>query len=514
MRCFYSTFLLLSLLIGTTTARPNILFVISDDQSHQHTSAAGPTFVNTPAFDRVAKSGILFTNAVAPSPGCSPSRAAMLTGRYPWMIEEAGTHASGFPKKFVTYPDILEAAGYHIGTTGKAWGPGNYKISGRDRNPAGPSYGKRKIPKGTVPSGISSTDYAANFADFLEARPDDETPFYFWFGGVEPHRAFEKGSGIRLGKDPAEVIVPEFLPDTPEIRSDLLDYAVEIEHFDKHLGLMLDRLEEMGELENTIVVVTSDNGMAFPRAKANCFEYGINMPLAVAWPAKIPGDRIVDDVVSLIDFYPTFLEAAGTAPDSSAPAIEGTSLMPLLTSEKDGQVDPARTFAWSSRERHSSSRWNNHTYPQRALRTDQYLYIRNFKPERWPAGAPQKMGDGNYPDDVSSPGPMHGGYHDIDACPSMDFLIENRDDSEIGPFFHLSVDKRPAEELYDIVEDPACLNNLAESSEQIAKFRQQMDAYLRTTGDPRVVAEDGGEIWETYKRYSRIRTFPKPDWAE
>ena len=252
--------------------------------------------------------------------------------------------------------------------------------------------------------------------------------------------------------------MPKFLPDTPEIRSDILDYEYEIEWFDPHLGRMLHELERRGELDNTIVVVTSDNGMAFPRAKANCYEFGIHMPLAISWPAKATPGRTVHDMVSLTDLMPTYLAACGVEHPGKY-LMAGRSLLPILLSDKQGLVDAERTAAYSGRERHSSSRWNNLAYPQRCIRTQRYLYIRNFRPERWPAGTPRKMGTGNYPNSVDSVGPMHGGYHDIDACPSMTFMISKADDPLLGKFLDLAVDHRPAEEFFDISSDPDCLHN-------------------------------------------------------
>lgn len=156
--------------------RANILLAIADDQSWPHTSLSACRAVRTPAFDRVAQAGVLFANGFAASPGCSPSRASLLTGRHHWMNQQAGTHASSFPAQFDVFPDLLEAAGYVVGYTGKGWGPGNWKVSGRTRNPAGPAYNDRK----TRPpfKGISSTDYAANFAEFLRRRPPGR-PFCF-----------------------------------------------------------------------------------------------------------------------------------------------------------------------------------------------------------------------------------------------------------------------------------------------------------------------------------------------
>ena len=480
--------------------RPNILFVISDDQSYPHASAYGYAATQTPAFDRVAREGVLFHNAFSPSPGCSPCRAATLTGRHTWMIENAGTHASSFPAKYVTFPDLLEEAGYWVGYTGKGWGPGRWQDE-RPRNPAGPEFNEIKTDTGI--EGISSTDYAANFQSFLEQRPEG-APFSFWVGGHEPHRIFQKDLGRSVGKSLEDAEPPPFLPDRPEIRADILDYAAEIEHFDRHLGKILDALEEAGELDSTLVIVTSDNGMAFPRAKANCYEYGAHMPLAIRWGESAPGGREVQDLVGFVDLTATILEAAGVE-YPGALGLPGKSIYGMLTSGGTGLVEPDRDAVYFARERHSSSRYNNWTYPQRALRTHDYLYIRNFEPDRYPAGDPQKY------DEPGKLGPMHGGYHDIDNSPSLQFLIENRNDPEIRPFFLMAVDKRPAEELFDIKKDPGCLRNLAgdPAFEPVReKLARRLEEYLAMTGDPRVKGD--GEVWESYKRYSPIRDFPEP----
>ncbi|MCP4046967.1 MAG: sulfatase-like hydrolase/transferase [Gammaproteobacteria bacterium] len=214
--------------------RPNILIAVSDDQSYPHTSASGSTFIDTPAFDRIAESGILFTNAFVTSPGCAPSRASMVLGRYPWQNEHAGNHAAVWPGKLVTFPDLLEDAGYFVGYTGKGVDPFQHGLGGRDTNPAGSEFNKfRNDPPAR--RGILPVDYARNFSAFLDEK-DPDAPFLFWYGGKEPHRSFDPGSGIRAGKNTADVQVPPFLPDTEEIRSDLLDYALETEWFDLHLA--------------------------------------------------------------------------------------------------------------------------------------------------------------------------------------------------------------------------------------------------------------------------------------
>jgi len=461
--------------------RPNILFAISDDQSWRHTGAIGDKIVKTPAFDQVASQGVLFHNAISASPGCAPSRAAILTGRGPWQLEEAGTHASYFPRKLTVFPDLLEAQGYHIGLTGKGAGPCYWEDSGWKHNPAGPPYDKRQFDK--VPQGINKNDYASNFADFLTAKPKDR-PFFFWYGGHEPHRAYLKGAGIRAGKRIEDVEVPPFLPDTPEIRGDMLDYYVEIEWFDNHLERMLDSLKKSGELENTLVLVTSDNGMPFPRSKANMYEYGIHLPLAVCWAGRFQGGRSVDDIVSFTDYAPTFLSAAGTTPPR---VMTGRGFLDVLTSNRSGRVDPSRTAAYSGRERHSHSRHDNLGYPARALRTPGYLYIRNFAPDRWPAGDPD-------------------GFYDIDASPSKSFLLQNRTKGNVERFYQLAVGKHDAEELFDIRTDPGCLRNLAGDAahaKTLAALRGQLESRLKTERDPRLIGNGG--IWESYPRHSPMR---------
>ncbi|RLD70649.1 MAG: heparan N-sulfatase, partial [Bacteroidetes bacterium] len=347
---------------------PNILFCISDDQSWLHTSIGGCKAVQTPGFDRVARDGIMFSQAFCAAPACDPSRAAILTGQDIWRLKEAACHGAGFPAGFMVYPDILEKAGYKVGHTGKGRGAGSPEISGRTRDLAGPAYSKIRIK---APLNISNTDYFANFEAFLKEKEAGQ-PFCFWYGGHEPHRGYKKGIGLEYGKNPEDVIVPGFLPDTPEVRSDMLDYFVEIEWFDSHLCRMLEILEEQGELDNTIVVVTSDNGMPFPKAKSNLYEYGTRMPLAIMWPSRIKKGRTVDDLVSLTDLAATYLEAAGIPVPKE---MTSKSLMPILLSEESGFIDPDRTAVYTARERHGWTQKNGEIYAMRAIRTNEYLYI-------------------------------------------------------------------------------------------------------------------------------------------
>ena len=443
-----------------TAKLPNILFVIADDWGHNHAGAYGCTWVKTPAFDRIAREGVLFRNCFTSNPKCSPSRAAILTGRNSWQTKEAVIHFSIFPKDFPVYPALLEKAGYFVGLTGKGWGPGDYKTTGWDQNPAGHEF--QEVTLKPPLAGMSNRDYSGNFKQFLDKKPADR-PFCFWLGTHEPHRVYEVGAGVRAGKKLTDVTLPAYYPDAPAIRSDMLDYSLEVEWFDRHLGLAVKLLEERGELDNTFVVVTSDHGMPFPRVKGQIYEDGFHLPLAIRWGKNIPSGRVVDDFINARDFAPTFLALAGVQPPGT---MTGRSILNVLQSSQSGTVDPSRSVMLIGKERHDLGRPGDAGYPVRAIRTREYLYIRNYEPDRWPAGNPET------------------GYRNVDDGPTKQFLLSTFDEH-----YRASFGKRPAEELYLMKTDPECLKNVAEAQEyaQVKKeLSGKMEQMLREEGDPRM----------------------------
>jgi uncharacterized sulfatase len=454
-------------------ARPNILFCIADDQSYPHASAYGVKSLNTPAFDRVAREGVRFHNAFVSAPSCCPSRSAVLTGQDFYRLRETSMNHTVWPQGLTVYPDLLAEAGYDCGFTGKGWGPGNWQGSGRKTTPSGPAFNRARL---TPPAtSVSNIDYAANFDEFLSRRAAG-APFCFWVGFQEPHRQYEAGAGRRSGKRLEDVVVPGFLPDAQEVRSDIADYAFETEWYDRQMLRILATLERRNELENTLIVMTADNGMPFPRAKANLYDYGTRMPLAIRWGARVKPARTVEDFVSFTDFAPTFLEAAGLPIPRE---MTGRSLMPILRSPRSGQIEAGRNSVVFGIERHfPGSRPEGAGYPSRAIRTRDYLYIRNLAPDRNP------MGD--------RPGPAWpvddpvGGYGDTDGGPSKTYLWQNRD--KYPELFQLAFGKRQAEELYDVKADPANLRNLA-GDPKLEETRKGLAArlhrYLERTADPR-----------------------------
>ena len=462
--------------------RPNILFAIADDWSYGHASCYECPWVNTPNFDRLAKEGILFRNAYTPNAKCAPSRATILTGRYSWQLEQAGNHMCIFPAKFGGFMERLAADGYTAGFTGKGWGPGVANDSdGKRRAITGKPFQKRKAKPPA--KAISNNDYSANFQDFLESVPN-EKPWVFWYGTTEPHRAYEYGAGVRLGKKLSDIDrVPGYWPDNDTVRNDMLDYSIEVEHYDNHLGRILESIEKAGQLENTLIVATSDHGMPFPRVKGQAYADSNHIPMAIRWPQGIKGaGRVVDDFVNFTDLAPTFLQAAGIS--QLAPIMQptsGRSLFDIFTVDQSGQVIPDRDHVLVGKERHDIGRPNKGGYPIRGIRKGDYLYLQNFQTQRWPAGNPET------------------GYLNCDGSPTKTLILNQRRSGEATTFWNLSFGKRPAVEMFNVKDDPDCTNNLADSgkfAELMSKLKAQMVSELTEQGDPRMAGN--GDIFDGY----------------
>ncbi|MEQ8240550.1 MAG: sulfatase, partial [Cyclobacteriaceae bacterium] len=464
-------------------SRPNIVFAIMDDATYSHFGAYGCDWVSTPNFDRIARDGILFANAYTPNAKCGPSRSALLTGRNSWQLEEAANHWCRFPSKFKTYAEVLVENGYLVGFTGKGWAPGDPgEINGKPRQLTGSAYNNQKLISPT--SGISFDNYAANFIDFIDANNEGK-PFMFWYGGREPHREYEYGSGITKGGKKLSDIkeIYSFWPQNDTVFTDLLDYAYEIEHFDDQLGLMLQELEERKLLSNTLIIVTSDNGMPFPRIKGQEYELSNHMPLAVMWPdgIKNPG-RKVEDFVSFIDLAPTFLELAEVDPLAGGmQPIEGKSLSNLFYSEESGLVDQSRDHVLFGKERHDVGRPNDEGYPIRGIVKGDYLFIQNFEIARWPAGNPET------------------GYLNCDGGPTKTVCLDARNNPDTLKYWEWSFEKRPEFELFNIQKDPICMVNLAGDEKYqsiLTELKDQLYDELKNQADPRIMGN--GQVFDQY----------------
>lgn len=457
---------------GLAADRPNVLLVINDDQSWAECSAYGNSSIPTPHFDRVAKAGVLFTHGYTSAPSCAPARAAILTGRHFWELEQGAFIQAWLPAKFATLPELLELAGYHTGYTGKGWGPGVKEPTGKRPEPTGKAWNSAHIK--SPPEGISNVDYVTNFQQFLDARPAGK-PFYFWAGLLEPHGPHGRDNYRKLGVGLDAIKVPGFLPDTPAVRRERANYLYEVRHADDTLGALLKVLEERRELDNTLVIVTGDNGTSILRAKANVYDWGVRVPLAMMWPARVPAGRTVDDFVNFADFAPTILEAAGQPVPST---MSGHSVLNVLLSKAAGRVDPARDHTVAGLE------WHGNLPPidiaARTIRDERFQYIVNYGTgPRFALDPKRRRSDDDYAKDAET------------FSPSA-LIQAHPEHATVKKFTALLQAPRPREELYDCQADPDELVNLAdrpEYAEVKARLRARLEAIQRQTNDPRITGD-------------------------
>ena len=407
----------------SSTHRPNILVLISDDHSVPDLGCYGNDALETPNLDRLASEGIRFNRAYVDSPQCSPSRASLLTGRTPHAAGASRLHADILPE----IPDVvklLKSQGYYTG---------GYKKIHQDRiKQEFDYYGGAR----------------ARFPEFFNERPKNK-PFLLWFGSLLPHRPYGRGT-LSARHRPEEVHVPDYLPDTLRVRKDLARYYQKIEKFDTQCGKFLDLLEQEGEVENTMVIMLGDNGLPFPRGKGTLYEPGINVPLIIRWPGVVEPGQVSDALVSVVDLTATWFEAANIDPP---PNIQGRSLLPLL----QGEQSRVRKHAYSERN------WHDNWDPMRCVVGDRYKLIQNYRPQ---VGYQPTIDIRNSPS-----------YKSIQQLGKRE-LPERLD-------FYFA-DSRPHVELYDLQEDPHEWNNLAEKEEYVdlvLKYQKQLSEWMEATND-------------------------------
>ena len=454
---------------------PNILFIIADDASCHFGKAYHCEWVNTPHIDQVAQEGIVFDNFYVVSAKCAPCRAALLTGRNSWQNEDAANHQNFFPAALPVFSEVLKKNGFAVGKKGKVWGPGR----------ATDLHGQlRDFDLPEVPAGSKATPHLA-FEAFLEDRSNNQ-PFFFWYGSSDPHRGYESGAGQKSGKKPDDIDhVPAYWPDNDTVRNDMLDYATEIERFDSHVGEMLNVLDRFGLRETTLVIVTSDHGMPFPRVKGHTFDDAHRVPTVMRWPRGIknPGRRI-SELLSFIDFAPTFLSLAGIPSDHSGMDLTGHSFVDLL----DNMPTQERSFLLIGRERNDVYARPGSIaglgYPARGIRSGDYLFVYNFCPERWPCGNPEL------------------GLKDTDGSPTKSLIMDR------GPgnkYWEHAFGKRPQEMLFNVKKDPDCVINLAANDAYAGiqeRLRRTMFQELERQGDPRVLGD--GHVFDHYPTVKKV----------
>ncbi|MFI3324678.1 MAG: sulfatase [Clostridia bacterium] len=475
------------------------------------------SLLKTPNINRIAHEGVSFTNAFVPAPSCTPCRSSVCSGQYFWQTGLGailvGAH---WDTDIPTYPLELEKNGYHIGYTYKVWSPGDNADApyGGIRNCYTRNTEKftrlgefnrfsframEKIEElgfdvETAKSAML-VDVRDNFNDFIKANTDNK-PFCYWWGPTNTHRDWLRGSGKELwGIEPDDLKgkLPKCLPDVHEVREDFADYLGEVQAFDAGIGVLIDELEKLSELDNTLFVISGDHGIpGMPRGKCNLYNLGCEVALFARFPKLIKENRIVEDFVNIMDLAPTFLDVAGV---NIPEQMTAKSILPLLKSDKNGIIDKKRDFIVTGRERHADiARDGNLPYPQRAIRTKDYLYIYNFEPDRWPVGDPKGLQDPSYQIDFDELRlQSSAAFNDMDASPTKAWLIWHRNEEAYKNYYSLAFDKRPKEELYILNNDKDTVLNVAQN-EKYANVKKELNErlfkILHEQNDPRVIDED------------------------
>lgn len=502
-----------------TDSRYNIVFAFADDLGRYASIYADPArpspndLIDTPHFDSIASEGVLFENAFVSVPSCTPSRAALLTGRHffrngshsqlhhPWHQDLVKDEKVADPWQEVCGMGLMLAdAGYHIGWSYKmhlsedrmGGKQRNYMKSGRAFNQYSQVVSKAKNRESAKTKLLH--EVRGNFKAFLNDC-DETQPFFYWFNPTNTHRDWVQGSGKELwGLDPERLKgrLPKFLPDNEIIREDFADYLGEAMAFDASVGVLIDQLKTSGQWENTLFVISGDHGApGFPRGKCNLYDFGTQVPLAIRLPKpmqivkKPPQAQRLATPVSLIDLAPTFLDVVGLKPTQP---MDGESLLPAIQANSEIAESVLRGWVLMGRENHvDEARPGGLPYPMRAIRNKQYLFVTNFAPDRWPVAEPPLSAPLLTAKKGNSKRRM-----DLDFGPTREFFIEHEGSEDIRQAWELGFAKRPAEELYDVIADPDQINNLIRDPEYqlVAKqLRAQLMRELTGNGDPRVTGD-------------------------
>ncbi len=524
-----SAFLAIGLLATCASAedRPNILFFFADDWGRYASSYRNPDgspslndVIETPHIDRIATEGVIFDNAFVPVASCGPCRASLATGQYFWNCGSGAflnTKNTGWKSKetpggtddpfreITKFSDLIRESGYYTISSRKT-----FKMTPSKKTPAHRAFGPVKYERYGLyvgAEGLTQAERAIRHDEIVKNSKDeirallagcpDDTPFYFTYGSINVHRPYTPDSGANLWNidpDSLKGLIPPYLPDTDDVRRDFSDYLGEVLALDLKLGAMLEVLEEAGELDNTLVILSGDHGIpGVPRGKTNCYDLATRVPMIARLPSAIPSGRRVEDYISVMDVGPTFLDLAGV----NIPAeMDGKSFLPQLKSKNSGWVDEARDRVVIGRERHyHTAREGNLPYPMRAIRSKDFLYIKNFKPERWPMGDPLSYEAADTPEQLYRMGlTTDSGFRDLDGSLTKAFMSSKSGysvspDKKTAELWEFTMGHRPAEELYDLRKDPHQMDNVADDpayAEALTSLRSEVDAIMTESNDPRL----------------------------
>lgn len=427
--------LLVSPLLSLAQARPNFVLFIADDVSFDDIGCYGNKVVKTPNIDKLAREGVRFTNAFLTASSCSPSRCSIISGKYPHCNGAAELHTP-LPPNEIPFPLLLKEKNYFTAQAGKFH--------------MGPSV-HRAFDRYTDGNGYNNGDGGENnWVKFLKERPK-EKPFFLWLASIDAHRPWGADT-FKITHDPAKVIIPPYLTDTPETRQDIASYYNEIGRFDYYIGKVREELEKQGVLDNTVIIVIGDNGRPFPRCKTRVYDSGMQTPFVVFWPKGIAGKGIQSSsLISSVDIGPTILELAGAVVPEE---YQGKSFVPILHNPKT----EIRTSVFSEHN------WHDYEAHERMIRTKDYLYLINSRPN------------------LTNCGPA-----DSKTSPAQDALNHLRDLGKLTVAqADVFISPRASEELFDVRKDPDQLLNLAsvpQYQRKLAEMRGLLLKWESDTGD-------------------------------
>jgi N-sulfoglucosamine sulfohydrolase len=454
-------------------SRPNFVLIIADDLAWDDTGAYGNRKVRTPHIDRLAREGLRFTRAFVTISSCSPSRASLITGRYPHNTDAEQLHWP-LPAAQVTFVEKLRAAGYWTAASGK-WHLGE---AVKDRFDVVDDPGEAGFQTDPRTGKMLAKDDsgAAGWIPVMRQRPKDKL-FFLWFAALDPHRDYVENS-VPQPHSPAEVVVPPYLPDTPEVRKELALYYDEIARLDGYVGQVMAELERQGVAENTLVLFISDNGRPFPRAKTTLYDSGIRTPLIARWPRGVRRGGVAGGLVSSVDIAPTILQLAGVG---VPPTVQGRSFAATLANPRAATRDAV----------YAEKNWHDYEDRARAVRTVRYKYIRN-----------------DYPDLPLTTSADSG------RSPTMDAIRRLRDAGKLTPEqSRIFQTPRPKEELYDVLADPHEFKNLAADpryARTLAALREKLERWGRETEDRMPACRTPDEFDRETGQPLPVRQRPRP----
>lgn len=425
--------LLLTVVAQAAAAKPNMVFILSDDHSYPFLGCYGRPEMKTPHLDRFAAEGLKFRRMFTTAPQCVPSRATLMTGRSP-VACRITRFTSPLPREEVTFPELLrKQAGYFVGVCGRTHHLDGSKLSAADQA----LFEARRLK--TLKErfdyvDVSDQDHvSARMQEFFDQRPKDQ-PYFLWVNFNDPHHPWNTGQNP---PDPAKLKVPGYLPDLPGVRQELSLYEGEVEHCDGLFQNVLEILKARAGLDNTLIIFMGDNGLAFPSGKGCLHDPGLNVPLLVWWPGVVQPGGDCSVLLSGEDLAPTCLEVAGLPVPER---ISGVSFLPLL----QGRPFPKeRRYLFAERGPHGPATFNEHTTSSgvdysRCVRSARYKLIYNVTPNLR--------------------------YTPVDSAggPAWQEMTQAHEQHRLAPEFErlYFTSPRPVYELYDLQQDPDELHNL------------------------------------------------------